>query len=142
MGFLAGPELVGQIIPLMQMSPPPPLLSPSQACVCVSRLGGGGDWSQLLPVSAKNHTATIWMRLRLHNVAALLQPASAEPLQTGLALRAPAPAFCSSARSSVSRLPAGLFRSWTQHMSTRWCVRVCVCVHIAYATRTPWMVQF
>lgn len=121
------------------MSPPPPhcWVPVKRVCVCASFGRWGGGWLQLLPVSSKNHTAAIWMRLRLHSVAALLQPASAEPLQTGLALRAPAPAFCSGARSSVSRLSAaedqrdssGPGHSTCQHAGVCMSVCVCVCAH-------------
>ncbi|KAM7385943.1 hypothetical protein PAMP_001983 [Pampus punctatissimus] len=66
----------------------PPLLGPSQAW----GLSAGRSCFPFL----LNHTAAIWTRLSLHDAAAAL-PAPIGPLQTGLALRAPAPAFCSNA---------------------------------------------
>lgn len=48
-GILAGPELVGQIIPLMQMS--------SLPCWVPVKRGGAQRWAQLLPVSAKSHSS-------------------------------------------------------------------------------------
>lgn len=80
-----------------------------------------------------NHTAAIWMRLPPHNATELLcrpqqglsrqaWPSESRPLPSA---PVPDPLCPSSLLLPLLRRPAGLFRSWTRHMSTCWCV----CVH-------------
>lgn len=111
--------------------PPSTAESQSSVCVCVSFGRRGGSWSQLLPVSAKNHTAAIWMRLRLHNVAALLQPSlsrQAWPSEPRPLPSAPVPdPPCPS--SPPLRTSGTLQVLDTAHVNTLVCACVCVCSH-------------
>lgn len=132
-GILAGLELVGQIIPLMQMSSLCCWVPVKRVCLCV---GGGGahHWSQLLPVSAKSHGSHLDEAVAAQRCRAPLL-ASAEPLQTGLALRAPAPAFCSSAWSSVSQLSLLLRTTGTLQVLDTAHVNMLVCVRVRVRVR-------
>lgn len=118
----------------------PPLLGPSQAW-------GVQRWPQLLPVSTKSHSSHLDEAVSAQRHWAPT-PAPNGSLQTGLALRAPAPAFCSNAWSSLSQLYAALapqrtgrtlFRSRTRHMPTCWCICVSVCVQGLHAQTHPFV---
>lgn len=113
MGFWLGRSWLARLF-LTCKVPSPLLLGPSQACVCVSVCVGG------LPalVTAASRFCKITRQPSGRGCCCTA------PLQTGRALRAPAPAFCSSGRSRVehSRLAAedqrecsGPGRSTCQH---------------------------
>lgn len=81
-----------------------------------------------------NHTAAIWTRLSPCNTTEHLRrprlslsrqasPSEPRPLPS-----APVADHLSHSSPLFLRGPAGLFRSWTRHSSTFWCVCECLCV--------------
>ncbi len=125
-GILAGPELVGQIIPLMQM--------PSLPCWVPVKRGGALSAGHSCFPFLLNHTATIWTRLSLHtellrrprlSLSRQAWPSEPRPLPSA---PVPDPLCPNSPLLLLLRGPAGLFRSWTRHMQHAGvCVCVCVC---------------
>lgn len=145
-GILAGLELVGQIIPLMQM--------PSLPCWVPVKRGGLSAGHSCFPFLL-NHTAAIWTRLLPHNTAELLRrprlslsrlawPSEPRPLPS-----APVPDPLRPS-SPLLRTSGTLQVLDTAHVELLVCVCVCVhggsphshtplCVCAAYATSAPLM---